>query len=336
MKQADMKRIRKTLAVVLIIASVGYVVRWLSGQFEPGFNLVLAVISFLAIAISWEFLRYVNLFLNQHYPYERNLPVRITFQLAIGVVYALFFRYLIYAFGEPVLPIHLDRLFLVATWLLYVLMSVGINAIFFIQFFIAQWKSSIIETERLEKEKALVQFDNLKNQLNPHFLFNSLTSLNSLITEDQQLASAFLQQLSKVYRYLLQHKDKSAIALHTELEFIRNYIFLLETRFKGALKINVQVEASMEDRLIVPATLQILIENALKHNVVDASKPLIIDVFTSGDYLVVSNNVQKRSVVETSNKVGLENLKSLYGFLDNRPVDVEQTDDRFYVRIPLR
>jgi two-component system, LytTR family, sensor kinase len=335
MKKAATNRLLKTYIIILCIALVGHIVRWMSGQFVPELNVILTLTSFVAVVVSWEFLRYVNLALNRKLPYERSIPVRILIQIAIGIAYAVFLRYLIYVFGEPVLPFTLDRLFLAATWLLYILMSVGINAIFFIQFFIEKWKTSIVETERLEKEKAIVQFDNLKNQLNPHFLFNALTSLNSLIAEDQDLASKFLQHMSRVYRYLLQHKEKSAISLFSELEFIRNYIFLLETRFKNALHIRLNIDAAMEDRLIVPTTVQILIENAIKHNVVDASKPLTIDVLTSGDYLVVSNNLQKRSVVETSNKVGLENLKSLYAYLADNPIEVEQTDDRFYVKVPL-
>jgi two-component system, LytTR family, sensor kinase len=335
MRSSNTNRLKKTYTIILCIAGVGHIVRWVSGQFAPELNVILTVTSFMAIAVSWEFLRYVNLTLNHKFPYEQNLYVRILIQVAIGVAYALFLRYLIYLFGEPVLPFKLDRLFLAATWLLYVLMSVGINAIFFIQFFIGKWKDSIIETERLEKEKAQVQFDNLKNQLNPHFLFNSLTSLNSLITEDQQLASKFLQHLSKVYRYLLQYKDKSTVSLRVELDFIRNYIFLMETRFKHALHIHLNISPDKEDRLIVTATLQILIENAIKHNIVDMARPLTIDVLTSGNYLVVSNNLQKRSVVETSNKVGLENLRSLYGFLTDKPIEVEQTDNRFFVKVPL-
>lgn len=329
------QRLKRTYGIILGISLFGHLVRWLSGQFEPGLNLILTVTQFFVIALSWEFLRYVNLALNKKFPYEKNIPVRILLQIVIGVVFAIFLRFLIYLFGEPVLPFQLDKLFLVATWLLYVLASVGINAIFFIQFFIRKWKNSITETERLEKEKAQVQFDNLKNQLNPHFLFNSLTSLNSLITEDQQLASKFLQHLSKVYRYVLQHKDRSTVSLRTELDFISNYVFLLETRFRNAIFIRFQIDREKEERLIVPVTLQILIENAVKHNVADVNKPLKVDILTSGNYLVVSNNLQKRTAVETSNKMGLDNLKSLYGFLTDRKVEIEQTEERFYVKVPL-
>ena len=190
--------------------------------------------------------------------------------------------------------------------------------------------------ERLEKEKSQVQFDNLKNQLNPHFLFNALTSLNGLIFENQGLASQFLQHLSKVYRYVLQNKDKNFVPLQTELDFIENYVFLLRTRFQQALgQLQFDISEAGRERAIVPVTLQILIENALKHNIADVERPLKVEVMTIGDYFVVSNNLQLRKLVETSNKQGLENLRSLYQFLTKKPVIVEQTDDRFAVKIPL-
>jgi LytS/YehU family sensor histidine kinase len=198
-----------------------------------------------------------------------------------------------------------------------------------------RWKDSLIRAERLEKEKSQVQFDNLKNQLNPHFLFNALTSLNSLIFENQKLASEFVQQLSKVYRYVLQNKHKNFVLVSTELDFISHYVNLLETRFQGALSIRFQISEEAKESAIVPVTLQILIENAIKHNVVDRDRKLTIDIVTVGDYLVVSNNLQVRKTVESSNKQGLENLKSLYKFLTDKPVMVEPTEDRFFVKVPL-
>ena len=329
------KRIVKTWSIILGISLLAHTIRWLSGQFSPGLNAVLTVTQFIVLVLSWEFLRSTNSALNKKLPYERNIPSRMLLQVAIGVIYALFLRLLIYLFAEPLFPFKLDSLFMAATWFLYALMSVGINAIFFIQFFISKWKNSVTVAERLEKEKAQVQFESLKAQLNPHFLFNSLSSLNSLIAEDQHLASKFLQHMSKVYRYVLQNKDRNTVPLSTELEFIRNYVFLLETRFGNALAIQINIDPKQKERLIVPVTLQTLVENAIKHNVMDAKRPLKIDILTSGDYLVVSNNLQKRVSVDTSNQQGLENLKSLYRFLASEPVMVEQTDDRFYVKVPL-
>lgn len=331
----NINRLKKTYAIILGLSCIGYVVRWVSGQFSTELNIILLFTSIIFISASWEYFWFINKILNKKFPYERSIAGRIALQIVLGILFALLIRFLIYTFGEPILPFKLDSLFLAATWFLYVLLSVGLNAIFFINFFIGKWKESIVKTERLEKEKSHVQFDNLKNQLNPHFLFNALSSLNSMIKEDQQLASRFVQHLSKVYRYVLQNKERSSVSLQNELDFVSNYVFLLEARFQDAVTISFDIAEEMKEKSIVPVTLQILIENAIKHNIADRNRPLQIDIFTSGDYLVVSNNLQVRKLVEDSNKVGLENLKSLYTFLSAKPVIVEATADRFYVKVPL-
>jgi two-component system LytT family sensor kinase len=330
------KQFLRTYTVIILFSLITFVVRLSKfDQLPFNFQVNILIVSFIVAMLFWESLRSVNLLLNRYYPFERNLTGRIIIQLICGSIIGIIIRFFIYLWGEPNVPIPLDSLFIAATWALYVILPVGVNLGFFTIYFLERWKDSIVQAERLEKEKSQVQFDNLKNQLNPHFLFNALTSLNSLIFEDQQLASAFLQQLSKVYRYVLQNKDKNFVLLITELEFISNYVFLLETRFRGALQINFSISEEAKEKAIVPVSLQILIQNAIKHNIVDKDKKLTIDVLTVGDYLIVSNNLQVRKTVETSNKQGLDNLKSLYAFLTDKPVIVEATPDRFYVKIPL-
>ena len=325
----------RTYLIIFGMSLVAFVVRWISGQFSDELNLLLFITSIVLITISWEFFRWVNYSLDDYLPYEKSIPKRIAVQIGIGVIASLIIRFLIYEFGEPYLPIQLDRLFLASTWVLYVLTGSVINTIFITRYFIKRWKESIVLAERLEKEKSQVQFDNLKNQLNPHFLFNALTSLNSLIFENQELASKFLQHLSKVYRYVLQNKDKNFVSLGTELEFIHNYVFLAETRFGKALNVQVSIDEQHRDRAIVPVTLQTLVENALKHNIAEVSRPLMIKVYVEDDYIVVKNNLQKKAIVETSNKMGLDNLKSLYHYLTEKPLIIESLPQEFKVKIPL-
>lgn len=305
----------------------------------PDFSVPLQVNFFIASLIGaafiWETLRVINLTLNRYYPFERSVYGRIVLQLIIGSAFGLFCRILIYLFAEPHFPFQLDSLFLAVTWALWILFPSGINLIFFAGYFFNQWKAGLVKTERLEREKAQVQFDNLKNQLNPHFLFNALTSLNSLIKEDQQLASLFLQHLSKVYRYVLQHQEETLVSIQTELEFIKNYIFLAQTRFDKALLIDVQIEPRCLDKRIIPVTIQVLLENAFKHNVLEVDRPLRIEIVTEGDFLLIRNNLQKRRIVEGSNQLGLENLKSLYRYFSTRPLQVEQTEASFTVKVPL-
>lgn len=332
----NIRQIVTTYLVILVVSVAMFLVRL--SKFEAlgwDFHVTIFWVSLAVSVVSWESLRWANRYLNRHMPFDDDITRRIVVQLAVGVIEGLIIRFIIHYFGEPYLPFKLDSLFVAATWAMYILMPSLVNLGFFTAYFMGRWKDSLVEAERLEKEKAQIQFDHLKNQLNPHFLFNALTSLNSLIMEDQQLASRFLQQLSKVYRYVLQNQDHHHVSLQTELDFIDHYVNLLLTRFRQALTITFDIREEARGRAIVPLTLQILIENAIKHNIVDVQRPLSVEIVSIGDYLVVSNNLQLRKRVESSNKMGLEKLKSFYTFLTDKPVMVEQTADRFYVRIPL-
>jgi two-component system, LytTR family, sensor kinase len=277
----------------------------------------------------------IDYILDPYFPYEKSVAKRVVMQVLLGVVFILICRIVIYIWIEPIIPFKIDNLFRVTTYVLYVMFAILINLIFFSNYFFKQWVTSIKKAEMLEKEKTQVQFDNLKNQLNPHFLFNALTSLNSLIFDNPQLASDFLQNLSKVYRYVLQNKDKNLVTLDTELNFIENYIFLLKTRFEQAIEINLDVCSEDKEKGIVPVTLQILIENATKHNIINEQKPLKIDIRTDGEYLTVCNNLQPKKLMETSNKQGLENMKSLYGFYSEKPIVVTDENEEFVIKIPL-
>jgi LytS/YehU family sensor histidine kinase len=187
----------------------------------------------------------------------------------------------------------------------------------------------------LEKEKTQVMYENLKQHLNPHFLFNSLASLSSLIRIDQQLAGDFLERMSKIYRYILKNKDNETVPLADELKFVDLYIQLQKTRFEKGLEINLNIDEEHHHRKIAPVTLQNLVENAIKHNVADPESPLIIDLFIENDYLVVRNNLQRKSFVETSNKQGLANMESLYRYLSGKPLIIAADENYFTVKIPL-
>ncbi|MBC7935891.1 MAG: histidine kinase [Rhizobacter sp.] len=192
-----------------------------------------------------------------------------------------------------------------------------------------------LQATRLEKDKTEIQYQNLINQFNPHFLFNSLTSLNSLIYENRELASDFLEQLSAVYRYLLTHKETQLVSVQAETDFVKHYISLLKTRFENGLKINISIPPELMQRKIVPVTLQLLIENALKHNMIDESAPLSITVFADAQYLYVTNNIQKKAFVENSNRKGLHSLQTLYKYLSSLALTTEQVGGKFIVRVPL-
>lgn len=197
------------------------------------------------------------------------------------------------------------------------------------------------KAQRLEKEKVVMQYEGLKQQLNPHFLFNSLTSLGSLIDIDTRQANTFLENLSKTYRYILKSSESETVLLSEEIKFAENFIMLQKTRFEEGLIVNFNINEDAWRYRIVPVTLQNLIENAIKHNVIDLEEPLIVDIYTEsnpekgGYFLLVRNNLQKKSFVATSNKRGLINFVSLYQYLTAVPVDISETDRFFTVKIPL-
>lgn len=210
--------------------------------------------------------------------------------------------------------------------------------IFIYRFRMAQ-KEKLMQLENkaqiLEKEKTLVQFENLKQHLNPHFLFNSLTSLSGLIEADQKMATNFLNQMSKIYRYILKNRESETVLLKEEIEFVNWYIHLQQTRFGKGLQVHFRVEDEMLDRKIAPVTLQNMVENAIKHNIVDVDSPLVIDIETDHEYIIIRNNLQKKRMVETSNQQGLANLHKLYRYLTSRPILIEETEKNYQIKIPL-
>jgi two-component system, LytTR family, sensor kinase len=193
-----------------------------------------------------------------------------------------------------------------------------------------------INEERLEKENIKAHFNALKNQISPHFLFNNFSVLTSLVETNQELSVEFIHRLSKAYRYILEQSDYDDIKLSKEIDFLETYIFLLKIRFEDKLQLHIAIPPPDQERYsIVPLTLQLLVENAVKHNQMSASTPLKISIYMEGDFLAVSNPLQIRELSEPSTKLGLHNIINRYRLLINRPVMVSQEDNQFIVRIPL-
>jgi sensor histidine kinase YesM len=196
-------------------------------------------------------------------------------------------------------------------------------------------RASQLEAEQLKKAQLQTQFDSLKEQVNPHFLFNSLNSLSSLIATDPDKAEEFVEEMSRVYRYLLRSNEEQLTTLRKELEFIESYTLLLKTRFGSGFQPVMTIEEKMKEYLLPPMTLQLLIENAVKHNIVDPDTPLTVQLYTEGEKLVVSNNLQKKNKAVVSNKVGLSNIISKYKLLNCPDVEIIETADEFSVALPL-
>lgn len=199
-----------------------------------------------------------------------------------------------------------------------------------------QWKDSITEKDRMQQLTIEHEFETLKSQVNPHFLFNCFNTLSSLICEDRKQAETFLNELSKVYRYLLRNNQDGLSSLQTEIKFIESYYRLLRTRHGEAVQLQIEIDKKYDQYLLPSLSLQMLVENAVKHNVLSKNKPLLIDIFTtSGNKLVVSNNLQVRTVKGPSNKIGLDNIRAKYGLLGQSGFLVLQDKKSFSVVLPL-
>lgn len=192
-----------------------------------------------------------------------------------------------------------------------------------------------VKQQKIIAGTASARFDALKNQLDPHFLFNSLNVLTSLIEEDPGAAQKFTTSLSKVYRYVLEQKNKDLVSVDEELNFARTYVRLLKMRFEDSLDFDIPEKASNPDAKIVPLSLQLLLENAVKHNVVTASKPLHLQVFEENGVLIVKNNIQEKQVVKKSSGVGLQNIQQRYSILTDRRVSISRVSGEFVVKLPM-
>ncbi len=192
-----------------------------------------------------------------------------------------------------------------------------------------------LKAEKQEKEHLLSQFETLKNQVNPHFLFNCLNSLSSLVYEDPSLAEDFIAKLTKVYRYVLDVREEILVPLRDEYQFMQSYFFLQKIRFEANLQLRVDVDEQVFDWLIPPLTLQILAENAIKHNVISRDHPLSIELFSEGEFLIMRNNYQKREDRVDSTGIGLRNLRDRYRFLSHRQPRFDLVEDHYIARVPL-
>lgn len=202
-------------------------------------------------------------------------------------------------------------------------------------FFYARWRESLVEQERLRRQHTESQLEGLKNQVNPHFLFNSLNTLAYLIPEDPDRGVRFVEELSRVYRYILEIRDYRLIPLESELTFLDAYAFLLKERFGEKLVIEVDIPPEYRSYQVIPLSLQMLIENAIKHNEISTTHPLKIALTVQGNKLYVRNTLRRKRQTQPSTQVGLQNIRNRYAFFTRETVEVSDTEGYFLVALPL-
>ncbi len=305
-------------------------------------QLLVFILQVIYLSGIWVLIKNLSTYLDTIIPFEKNIIKRILIQVATALI--LDFPIYIFLFmgnrpfGLNFLTAQFLAIISLLIFIFILFMNIGYDAFYFFK----QWQSSVrekaklqVQAAELKMDKSMMQYHHLKNQVNPHFLFNNLTSLDGLIQTNPELASDFVRHLSKVYRYVLEHKENEVVSLETEIDFIQHYISLLELRYKNVLEISMNISKSALEKGIVMVTLQMLIDNAIKHNSLEADAPLKIAVWDKDENLYVKNNKQLRRQIETSNKQGLQQLKDFYAFLSEHRIIIDETMESFTIILPL-
>ncbi|MCA9733412.1 MAG: histidine kinase [Deferribacteres bacterium] len=252
----------------------------------------------------------------------------------------LFVFSVIYSFkqwGEASLGVELPLELFFDFFLICTITAIFSTSLIEMNYLSIQWEKEAVQRELLQKEHLQAQFEVLKSQVNPHFLFNSFNTLSELISSKPKLAIDFVQELSKIFRFVLENRSNEIVELNSELKLFKSYLFLMQIRFGDNLHINWNVPDEKKQFGIVPLTLQILLENAVKHNIISKDKPLHITVeLDNGNRLIFRNNLQKKLDEKTvTTKIGLQNIMNRYKYVADEAIDIIETAKEFIVKVPL-
>ena len=306
---------------------------------EPEIWIVAYPIIYAMGWFSWRLHTIYDHYLRVRFPSLKETRKRVLFKVAVNLmimtpsVLIIFFTFhLLHIYGYSLGHNDLTYAYLA---------GLGVNIIFEslweVMYIIDKFKESAAEKERIEQLQLQQEFDNLKQKVNPHFLFNSFNTLSSLISENKVQAEKFLDELSKVYRYLLRNNESGMSTVEQETGFIRSYARLLETRYGDGFKMDLRIDPIYKDKGLPSLSLQLLVENAVKHNIINKQQPVHVVIRSTGDgYLTVENNLNKKikgSIDSTG--IGLVNIREKYKLLNRTDVTVEETGDQFRVSIPL-
>lgn len=296
---------------------------------------------FLALALVvlgvWELNRFAESRIDKisAFFHKRVHPLILLFGISLLNVGAVCFVVMEGLYAVLNMPVQVNTAHLTLLMAFGFRVNLFLNCINAIVFYMTKLKRTQLEAEQLKKISIEARFEALRNQINPHFLFNSFNVLSTLVYKDQDTAARFIEQLSNVYRYLLYNQERKVVPLKDELAFIESYIYLLKIRFGENLSVKNEITRNGEHFYVAPAVLQMLIENAIKHNVVSRKNPLEIVLRSENGSIEVTNNLQEKEIKEESTQTGLKNIQDRYLFLTERQVKIEKSPSRFTVKIPL-
>ena len=296
----------------------------------------LFVIPFIVL-ILWEGNIFIDKQLEKKYSWLSNPNQRIFVQFVLSLIFSAITLFLLMnlihftKFNEiRLFNRGIRQMFVPSIIITFLCLVIYISG----QFFKA-WKQSLLEVERHKTESANAQLQNLKNQLNPHFLFNNLSVLSSLVYQNQDKAVDFINELSKVYRYVLDNKNAELVSLPEELDFLEHYIYLLKIRFGTNISFIIKIDKDTEKLYLPPMCLQMLVENTIQHNETSQAKPLEVSIFTKNNRLYITNPIQPRSDKTESSQTGLKNIQTRYAFFTDVKVEINQNERLFSVSLPL-
>lgn len=302
---------------------------------DPGFFLIALFESAIHAFSYWFCFRNFVIYIRKKYPgfehTRKRIVYEVIFVILAGIVVSAIVGTCIVALTGQVKEVSAIEGYIATYFTSFFVISLY-EGIYLYQ----QNKEAILKSEKLKREHINSELQGLRNQVNPHFLFNSLNTLISIIPEDQELAESFLIKLSSVYRYTLENRDDQLVPLRQELKFIESYVFLLKERFRNNLNVSIEVADNYLDQYVVPMSLQLLFENVIKHNILSAKKPLTIKVFVdANNNIVVQNNIQVKKQTLPSTGVGLENISSRISYFTEKKLEVLEDDQYFRVGMPL-
>jgi sensor histidine kinase YesM len=290
--------------------------------------------AFLNTITYWEGLRLIWMNLQQKMPHYSQTKKRIIVLITSVLIYGILATVIIKYTEHFLLGNSCTIEEIINGYFLGLIPTTLVMIVYEAVYFFHSWKEKVIEAETLARTQLVSQLEALKSQLDPHFLFNSLNTLSSLIDENEP-AQQYLSRLADVYRYVLLSKDKDTVTLREEMEFVESFLYLAKVRFRQGLEIKKSISEDQLSHKVAPLGVQLLVENALKHNVITQSEPLQIEIAVEDDYLWVKNEIRPKVHFETSTKLGLKNILERYKILTNRPVEIFNDQIRFEVALPL-
>jgi len=329
------------LAAIVLLFRVFYVeiLNYLESDYQFDFNNSLKSIfkeypiTLFMVVAGFFSVRQINKFYTWgENPLQRILLFILTCAVISAVVTAMysFARLKYFSWDELIASGYVEGVFVISAVLNVTIMGVTDIVLYYLKS-----HKRALDAEILKKNKARFQYDQLKRQLNPHFLFNSLNVLDYLVHTDSERASNYIKKLAGVYRYLLSKESEPVVFLEEEMEFVNMYINLLEERFNKGLDISVEIDSQYLKSLVIPCSIQLLIENATKHNIISDSSPLNIKIYTKDHSIFVENNLQPRIGKEKSTGMGLKNIDGQIRALFSKNIEISETTNRFMVRLPI-